>query len=80
MSDDRSKLITELSCWFERKRIFVCCDGTWKNVSGTTAALMNVAKLSRAVTRSLSSRLLKECMEFLYFQTLGHVTFDLRII
>lgn len=35
----------------EKKRLFVCCDGTWKNAAGTVAPLTNVAKISRAVWR-----------------------------
>ncbi|OAA60699.1 hypothetical protein ISF_05738 [Cordyceps fumosorosea ARSEF 2679] len=35
----------------ERKRLFVCCDGTWNNASGASAPLTNVAKLARAVSR-----------------------------
>lgn len=36
---------------YERKRLFVCCDGTWQNASGTIAPLTNVAKLARCVDR-----------------------------
>lgn len=32
-----------------KKRLFVCCDGTWLNASGTVAPLSNVAKLARSV-------------------------------
>ncbi|KAK8034155.1 hypothetical protein PG993_009150 [Apiospora rasikravindrae] len=35
----------------EQKRIFICCDGTGKNASGTIDPLTNVAKLARAVDR-----------------------------
>lgn len=35
----------------EKKRLFVCCDGTWQNASGSVAPLTNVAKLARAVYR-----------------------------
>ncbi|OCL14467.1 hypothetical protein AOQ84DRAFT_258435, partial [Glonium stellatum] len=33
------------------KRLFVCCDGTWQNASGTVAPLTNVARLARCVDR-----------------------------
>ena len=33
----------------EKKRIFICCDGTMNNASGTLDPLTNVAKLARAV-------------------------------
>ncbi|KAH0434184.1 hypothetical protein CcaCcLH18_05508 [Colletotrichum camelliae] len=35
----------------EKKRLFICCDGTWQNASSTISPLSNVAKLARAVTR-----------------------------
>lgn len=35
----------------EKKRLFVCCDGTYQNASGASAPLTNVAKLARAVYR-----------------------------
>ncbi|KAF3798422.1 hypothetical protein GCG54_00013162 [Colletotrichum gloeosporioides] len=35
----------------DKKRLFICCDGTWQNASGTTTPLTNVAKLARAVFR-----------------------------
>jgi hypothetical protein len=36
-----------------KKRLFVCCDGTWKNASGRSAAapLTNVARFARAINR-----------------------------
>ncbi|KAK6340717.1 hypothetical protein TWF696_009041 [Orbilia brochopaga] len=34
-----------------KKRLFVCCDGTWKNASATTAPLTNVARFAHAVDR-----------------------------
>ncbi|KAK7935985.1 hypothetical protein PG985_001480 [Apiospora marii] len=36
----------------EKKRIFICCDGTGNNASGTVDPLTNVAKLARAVDRT----------------------------
>ncbi|KAK8064153.1 hypothetical protein PG996_008805 [Apiospora saccharicola] len=35
----------------EKKRIFICCDGTGNNASGTVDPMTNVAKLARAVDR-----------------------------
>ncbi|EQB57784.1 hypothetical protein CGLO_02042 [Colletotrichum gloeosporioides Cg-14] len=35
----------------EKKRMFICCDGTWQNASGTVTPMTNVAKLARAVDR-----------------------------
>lgn len=34
-----------------KKRLFVCCDGTWMNSSGTANPLSNVARLARSVDR-----------------------------
>ncbi|KAI0114543.1 hypothetical protein GGR51DRAFT_577589 [Nemania sp. FL0031] len=34
-----------------KRRLFVCCDGTWVNASGTTAPLTNVARFARAIDR-----------------------------
>ncbi|KAI1826027.1 hypothetical protein F4861DRAFT_130882 [Xylaria intraflava] len=34
-----------------KRRLFVCCDGTWLNASGTTAPLTNVARFARAIDR-----------------------------
>ncbi|ETI28542.1 hypothetical protein G647_00992 [Cladophialophora carrionii CBS 160.54] len=34
-----------------KKRLFVCCNGTWKNASGTAKLLTNVARFARAVDR-----------------------------
>ncbi|RSL84188.1 hypothetical protein CEP52_016510 [Fusarium oligoseptatum] len=34
-----------------KKRLFVCCDGTWKNASGTSAPLTNVARFARSIDR-----------------------------
>ncbi|KAF3197803.1 hypothetical protein TWF679_002638 [Orbilia oligospora] len=34
-----------------KKRLFVLCDGTWKNAAGTSEPLTNVARLARAVDR-----------------------------
>ncbi|KAK8058097.1 hypothetical protein PG994_008545 [Apiospora phragmitis] len=36
----------------EKKRLFICCDGTRNNASGTVDPLTNVAKLARAVHRT----------------------------
>lgn len=35
----------------QSRRLFVCCDGTWNNASGTFAPLTNVARLARSVDR-----------------------------
>jgi uncharacterized protein (DUF2235 family) len=32
------------------KRVFICCNGTWQNASGTVS-MTNVAKLAQAVDR-----------------------------
>lgn len=34
-----------------KKRLFVCCDGTWKSASGTITPPTNVARLARSVDR-----------------------------
>lgn len=46
--ENDEKLIAESH---EKKRMFICCDGTWQNASGTMTPLTNVAKLARAVDR-----------------------------
>ncbi|KAK8087757.1 hypothetical protein PG997_002718 [Apiospora hydei] len=51
MSKERQHLLNHLSVNFEKKRLFVCCDGTCKNASDTVSPLTNVGKLSRAVSR-----------------------------
>jgi len=33
------------------KRLFVCCDGTWKSASGSIAPPTNVARFARSVDR-----------------------------
>ncbi|WDK17127.1 hypothetical protein CGRA01v4_08410 [Colletotrichum graminicola] len=52
--EDR-KVADQSERWFmelcEMKRLFICCDGTWQNASGTITPLTNVAKLARAVIR-----------------------------
>lgn len=45
------RTLTEVSEIHGKKRMFVCCDGTWLNASGTVAPLSNVAKLARSVNR-----------------------------
>lgn len=49
--DTVNSYVKELATFREKKRLFVCCDGTWKNASGTIAPLTNVAKLARCVDR-----------------------------
>ena len=44
-------LMRNMVQYCEKKRLFVCCDGTWQNASGSVAPLTNVAKLARAVYR-----------------------------
>lgn len=36
---------------YGKKRLFVCCDGTWNSASGTIEPLTNVARLARSVAR-----------------------------
>ncbi|KAI8965100.1 hypothetical protein F5Y11DRAFT_313871 [Daldinia sp. FL1419] len=38
---------TNLTC--PKKRLFVCCDGTWMDAVGTDNPLTNVARLSRCI-------------------------------
>ncbi|POS77050.1 hypothetical protein DHEL01_v204567 [Diaporthe helianthi] len=45
------RVLREVSEEYGKKRLFVCCDGTWLNASGTVAPLSNVAKLARSVNR-----------------------------
>ncbi|KAK8054979.1 hypothetical protein PG993_000206 [Apiospora rasikravindrae] len=51
MSKEKEHMFTHLSANFDKKRLFVCCDGTQKNASGPAAPLTNVGKLSWAVSR-----------------------------
>ncbi|OMP89336.1 hypothetical protein BK809_0006060 [Diplodia seriata] len=48
---DMSSYMRELATRCEKNRLFICCDGTWKNASGTIAPLTNVAKIARCVDR-----------------------------
>jgi hypothetical protein len=34
-----------------KRRLIVCCDGTWKNASGSIAPLTNVARFARSIDR-----------------------------
>jgi len=34
-----------------KKRLFICCDGTWQNAVGTNRPLTNVARFARSVKR-----------------------------
>lgn len=49
--DTVSGYVKGLATFREKKRLFVCCDGTWNDASGTIAPLTNVAKLARCVDR-----------------------------
>ncbi|TGJ79774.1 hypothetical protein E0Z10_g8993 [Xylaria hypoxylon] len=50
-SDVTPKLFREIDKEVGKRRLFVCCDGTWVNASGTTAPLTNVARFARAIDR-----------------------------
>lgn len=45
------RVLRDASEDYGKKRLFICCDGTWLNASGTVAPLSNVAKLTRSVNR-----------------------------
>ena len=49
--DITSELFREIDEETGKRRLFVCCDGTWVNASGTTAPLTNVARFARAIDR-----------------------------
>ena len=49
--DDFLGVLRDVSEDYGKKRLFVCCDGTWLNAAGTVAPLSNVAKLARSVNR-----------------------------
>ncbi|KAI1418884.1 hypothetical protein F5Y12DRAFT_377231 [Xylaria sp. FL1777] len=49
--DVTSKLFRAINEEVGKRRLFVCCDGTWVNASGTTAPLTNVARFARAIDR-----------------------------
>ena len=48
---DFSNFMRGVSEDLEKKRLFICCDGTRNNASGTVDPLTNVVKLARAVFR-----------------------------
>ncbi|KAI1126455.1 hypothetical protein F5Y10DRAFT_293846 [Nemania abortiva] len=50
-SDIVPKLFRTINEEVGKRRLFVCCDGTWVNASGTTAPLTNVARFARAIDR-----------------------------
>ncbi|KAK5628839.1 hypothetical protein RRF57_004554 [Xylaria bambusicola] len=50
-SEITSKLFRAINEEAGKRRLFVCCDGTWVNASGTTAPLTNVARFARAIDR-----------------------------
>ncbi|KAF5642345.1 hypothetical protein F52700_3171 [Fusarium sp. NRRL 52700] len=50
-NESASEIMRSIAEDYERKRLFVCCDGTWNNASGAVAPMTNVAKLARAVYR-----------------------------
>ncbi|KAI1756448.1 hypothetical protein F4782DRAFT_527003 [Xylaria castorea] len=50
-SDVTPKFFRAISEEVGKRRLFVCCDGTWVNASGTTAPLTNVARFARAIDR-----------------------------
>ncbi|KAK2012519.1 hypothetical protein LZ32DRAFT_497852, partial [Colletotrichum eremochloae] len=53
--DDKKIFTDQKHRWLvnngQKTRLFICCDGTWQNASGTMSPLTNVAKLARAVHR-----------------------------
>lgn len=49
--DDAGHFMNRVGEDCETKRLFICCDGTGNNASGTVDPLTNVAKLARAVHR-----------------------------
>ncbi|KAI8945513.1 hypothetical protein F4801DRAFT_584363 [Xylaria longipes] len=50
-SDVTPKFFRAINEQVGKRRLFVCCDGTWVNASGTTAPLTNVARFARAIDR-----------------------------
>ncbi|KAI0858659.1 hypothetical protein F4860DRAFT_296351 [Xylaria cubensis] len=50
-SNATQKFFRAISEEVGKRRLFVCCDGTWVNASGTTAPLTNVARFARAIDR-----------------------------
>ncbi|KAI0554544.1 hypothetical protein F4679DRAFT_596478 [Xylaria curta] len=50
-SNPTTKFFRAISEEVGKRRLFVCCDGTWVNASGTTAPLTNVARFARAIDR-----------------------------
>lgn len=46
-----SSFTREIADEASKKRLIVCCDGTWKNASGTVLPPTNVTRLSRSIDR-----------------------------
>ncbi|KAF9890409.1 hypothetical protein FE257_006077 [Aspergillus nanangensis] len=58
--------------WSNRKRLIVCCDGTWENATGDTfQPPTNVTRLSRAISRAgltVESGINKRISQIVYYQ------------
>ncbi|KAK8113440.1 hypothetical protein PG984_013966 [Apiospora sp. TS-2023a] len=52
MYESAGEFMQSLDANCDKKRLFICCDGTGNNASGTVDPLTNVAKLARAVYRT----------------------------
>ncbi|KAI0555582.1 hypothetical protein F4679DRAFT_578968 [Xylaria curta] len=48
---DAGELFRDVAEVKGKKRLFVCCDGTWQNAVGTIRPMSNVAKLARSIYR-----------------------------
>ncbi|KAK6957090.1 hypothetical protein Daesc_002375 [Daldinia eschscholtzii] len=51
-----------------KKRLFVCCDGTWNDAVSTDSPLTNVARLSRCI-KAVSSENNNRVLQIVYYQT-----------
>ncbi|KAI1805365.1 hypothetical protein F4811DRAFT_561214 [Daldinia bambusicola] len=51
-----------------KKRLFICCDGTWMDAVSTAAPLTNVARLARCV-KAVSFEDSTQILQIVYYQT-----------
>ncbi|KAI1473233.1 uncharacterized protein F4812DRAFT_43286 [Daldinia caldariorum] len=63
-SPDAAQPVTECP----KKRLFVCCDGTWKDAVNTAAPLTNVARLARCV-KAVSFKNGTQILQIVHYQT-----------
>ena len=48
--DERAPVAAQEATYIPRKRIIVCCDGTWNDSVSSDSPLTNVSRISRLIT------------------------------